>query len=290
MMSSGERSKGAGTCKNRPARNCPTRRDPCGRMSRPEKSLQALEKAQNGLGHDRPGPVGGRAPRPSPATGSATRPDAASPQSRRLASRSRPESKMAPQAVENAQNGLENGEAGTRARPTFPTRRPRRTAESPCGRPAMTRLPGAAARRTLRPRPLAGSQNWLQVLENVQNGLGNSQLCGEAQPDLPGNAPQQARPPNRLRGRSSHRTPSEENPLPTSVGRLQNWMQALENIQIVSHGAKRGWDRADYGRPKTCNDGWPDSSFRAHLTPSAKATSTGLFRKIGTPAKRLLTG
>ena len=30
-----------------------TRRDPSGRMSRPEKSLQALEKAKNGLGHDK---------------------------------------------------------------------------------------------------------------------------------------------------------------------------------------------------------------------------------------------
>ena len=29
-----------------------TRRDPSGRMARPEKSLQALEKAQNGPGHD----------------------------------------------------------------------------------------------------------------------------------------------------------------------------------------------------------------------------------------------
>ncbi len=65
MTSSGERSKGAGTCKNRPARNCATRRDPSGRTSRPEKSLQAPEKAQNGLEHDKApsGPAAGREPR-----------------------------------------------------------------------------------------------------------------------------------------------------------------------------------------------------------------------------------
>ncbi len=232
MTSSGERSKGPGTCKHRRARNCPTHRDPCGQTSRPgdsqivphlldnarnrvgngradatltrdhdevlvmaarlgsdcrpEKSLQALEMAQNGLEHDRSGPVRSRGPRPSTATGSATRPRAASPQSRRLASRSCPELKMAPQAVENAQNGLGNGEAGTRARPTFPTHRPRRTAESPCGRPAMTRpgsrseaeTPPASLGRAVAPKPPSGSgygdlQMASHLLENTRNRLGN---------------------------------------------------------------------------------------------------------------------
>ena len=185
-MTWGKRSRGAGTCKHRPARNCPTRRDPYGRMSRPEKSVQALEKAQNGLGHDRPGPVGSRGLPPSPATGSATRPGAASPQSRRLGSRSRAELKMAPQAVENAQNGLGNGVAGTRARPTLPTDRPRRTAELPCGRPAMTRpgsrseaeTPPASLGRAVAPKPPSGGscgdlQMAPHLLENTRNRLEN---------------------------------------------------------------------------------------------------------------------
>ncbi len=102
MTSSGDWSKGPGTRKIRRARNCPTRRDPCGRMSRPEKSLQATEKAQNELGHDRSGPVGGRGPRPSPATGSATRPSAASPRSRRLGRCDRPDN--LPQGSENIES------------------------------------------------------------------------------------------------------------------------------------------------------------------------------------------
>ena len=97
MTSSGKRSKGAGTCKHRPARNCPARRDPSGRMSRPEKSLQALEKAQNGLGHDRSGPVGSRG-------AAALAGDRVSdPAPRRVASK--------PAACEPLPPGIENGAA-----------------------------------------------------------------------------------------------------------------------------------------------------------------------------------
>ncbi len=281
-MTWGKRSRGAGTCKHRPARNCPTRRDPYGRMSRPEKSVQALEKAQNGLGHDRPGPVGSRGLPPSPATGSATRPGAASPQSRRLGSRSRAESKMAPQAVENAQNGLGNGVAGTRARPTLPTDRPRRTAESPCGRPAMTRpgsrseaeTPPASLGRAVAPKPPSGgscgdSQMAPHLLENTRNRLENGR-------------------------------PRELDPGITM--RLLSWRPGLAAAPASKASCKRlktfksrAVERSAAGNARTAAvrrramTDHPDSGFRAHLTPQQKQRSTGLFRKIGTPAKWLLT-
>ncbi len=56
MTSSGKRSNGPGTCKHRRARNCPTRRDPCGRMSRPGDSQMAphlLDNTRNRVGNGR---------------------------------------------------------------------------------------------------------------------------------------------------------------------------------------------------------------------------------------------